>query len=117
MTPPLRLRWLILPLDLVIGIPLMLIGTVIFLARRADDRLAPRPILQRAGRVAWAVAVVGAAYLILPALAIVLTAGWAWQLGRAGGPKPRGGMAEAQPPIANISIRGRSEVASVRSSE
>jgi hypothetical protein len=117
MTPPLWLRWLTLPFDLVIGIPLMLIGTVVFLARRADDRLAPRPILQRVGRLSWAIAVVGVAYLIVPSLAIVFAAGWAWQLGRAGALKPRSGTAEAQPPIANISIRGSSAVASVRRSE
>jgi hypothetical protein len=89
MTPPRWLRLLVVPLDVIIGVPLMLLGTVVFFARWADDRLVSRPRLQRLARLASAIAISGGAYMLGPPLALVVAVWCVWRLDRAGALAPR----------------------------
>ena len=86
---PAWVRWVTLPLDLLVGLPLLMVGTVVFVAYRLDAALVRWPSLRQAARWSTAVALVVASLQIGWPLALMVTAWAGWRLLTATAPTHR----------------------------
>ena len=89
MTIPVLVRWLTLPLDFLVGLPLLMVGTVVFVAYRVDAALVRWPGLRQVARCSTALALVVASLQIGWPIALIVTPWAGWRLLTATAPTHR----------------------------